>query len=211
MKKSRPLWDLVKFDGGHLHALVFQKPAGELGLGIRHLLARVDLRHRQQQLALDLHEVCSHHEIVGRKLKVALANELDVAHVLLGHKRHRNLHHVELLPADEIKKQIERPFKAFQKDLQRIGRNVEPVGDLKKRLAVKARKRHAVDGIGRCGVRHPGDVFERRLMRLGGLMSSIVPDLMNGLTSNRMGAALRSLRTRRFETRHRICFLILLH
>ena len=48
-------------------------------------------------------------------------------------------------------------------------------------------------------------------MRLGGLMSSIVPDLMNGLTSNRMGAALRSLRTRRFETRHRICFLILLH
>ena len=123
------------------HLFVFDDPPGKLGLRVLHLFARVNVRHRQQQLAFDVHEVGGHHEVVGGQFQVTLADEFNVGHVLLGQKRHGNVHHVKLLLADQVKQEVKRPFKAFQKHFERVGRDVKPLGHGKKRLTVQTRQR----------------------------------------------------------------------
>ena len=88
---------------------------------------------------------------------MALAHEIDVAHVLFGQFRHGDVEDVELLPANQVEKQIERSFKTLEKDLQRLGRNEEIFGTLPEGLAVETREHVLPHVVGRGEVRrHEG-------------------------------------------------------
>ena len=165
--------DMIYLSCGHFHLFVLQQAASEFGLRIGHLFARIRMRHGQKQLALDLHKMRRHRKIIGRKLQIAFADQLHITHVLFRNDRHRNLHDVELLPANEIKQKIEWTFEAFQKHSQRIGRNVKPFRNFKKRLSVEARKRHAVNGLRRRILSAAGiyQIGKRELLGLRGVRS----------------------------------------
>ncbi len=124
-----------------LHPLVLEQPAHELGARILRLLARLCRRLRKQQPRLDLDEHRSHQQVLGRELEVRAPHHLDVAQVLLGELGHRDVEHVDVLPADQVEQQVERALERLEEHLERLGRNVEVVRQVVVRLAVDARER----------------------------------------------------------------------
>ena len=50
-------------------------------------------------------------------------HDLDISHVLRGELGHRNVQHIEILPAYQVKKQIQRALEGLQHDLQSVGRD----------------------------------------------------------------------------------------
>src|SRR5256885_12993074 len=80
---------------------------------------------RSQHARLDLDEHGRHQQVLGRQLEVAAADLVDIAHVLARHVQHGNVEDVEVLLADQVQQQVQRPFEGFEEDLQRIGRDVQ--------------------------------------------------------------------------------------
>jgi len=68
---------------------------------------------------------------------------------LAGDCRHGDVQDVEVLLADQVEQQIQRPFEGFEEDLERIGRDVQVLRELEQRLAVQACERDLVDDLGR--------------------------------------------------------------
>ena len=77
-----------------------------------------------------------------------LLHHLDVAHVLAGQFRHRYIQHVEVVLADQVQQQIQRPLKGFQHQFQRIRRDVQILRQFQHRLAVDAGQRCGGFNIG---------------------------------------------------------------
>ena len=77
------------------------------------------------------------------------ADLVDVLQVLQRDLRHRDVEDVEVLLADQVQQQVQRPFEGFEEDFQRIGRDVQVVRQRKQRLAVQARQCDVVDHVGR--------------------------------------------------------------
>src|SRR5260363_186437 len=77
--------------------------------------------------------------IFSRKFKIARADALNILQILARELGHWNIEHIEVLPANQIQQQIERPLKGFKKNFKRIERNIEIARQLKERLAVQTR------------------------------------------------------------------------
>jgi len=54
--------------------------------------------------------------------------------------RHRYVEDIEILLADQVQQQVQRAFECIEEYFQRIGRDVQVVGQLEQRFAVQARK-----------------------------------------------------------------------
>ena len=136
---------LAQLLGGQLDLLVLQQAAHQFGARVLGFLAIVLLLGRQQHARLDLDEHGRHQQVLGRQLEVAAADFVDIAHVLARHVQHGNVEDVEVLLADQVQQQVQRPFEGFEEDLQRIGRDVQVLRQGEQRLAVQARQSHLVD------------------------------------------------------------------
>ena len=104
---------------------------------------------------------------------------LDVVDVLPGDLGDRDIEDVEVLAADQIEQQVERPLEGLEENLQRVGRNVEVPRQFGDGLALDDGKRHFAlgrlagggflrqEGFGRsrCVVDHRERRFPRRLAR----------------------------------------------
>ncbi len=134
---------------GELHLLVFEQAAHEFGARVFGFLAGIGLLDRQQHARLDLDQHRRHQQIFGREFEIGLAQLVDVAEVLHGDIRHRDVEHVEVLLADQVQQQIQRAFERFEEDFERVRRDVQIRRQLEERLAVQARERNAVDDVGR--------------------------------------------------------------
>jgi hypothetical protein len=93
----------------------------------------------QQHARLDLDQHRRHQQVFGSQFQVALADLLDIFQVLQGDLGHRDVEDVEVLLADQVEQQVERPFEGVEEDLERIGRDVQVVRHAQQRLAVQAR------------------------------------------------------------------------
>jgi hypothetical protein len=106
----------------------------------------------QQQSRLDRHQHRRHDQVLGRQLQVGGAHRLDVFQVLARERRHRNVEDVEILLANQVQQQVERALERLQDHFQRIGRDVEILGDLDHRLAVEPG--HVGGARERCRIGH---------------------------------------------------------
>ena len=66
------------------------------------------------------------------------SHHLDVAQVLAGELGHRDVEHVDVLPADQIQQQVERALERLEEHFERLRRNVQILRQLEQRLAVDA-------------------------------------------------------------------------
>ena len=77
------------------------------------------------------------------------AHHLDVSHVLPGQLGHRNIQDVQVLTADQIQEQIERPLERLEENLEGIRRNEEVVRKLQDRLTTHFPDRRRVLALSR--------------------------------------------------------------
>ena len=154
---SRSSRQFVDVFGGLFEALVFLQPADQLGARVAFLLL-LGLGPRQQHARLDLGQDCGHHEVFGGQFQAQSVHHFDVAGVLPGDLGDRNIENFEVLTADQVEQQVQRPFERIQEHFQRVGRNVQVVGQFQQRLAANRRKRHLglfLDGFGRLAGHRP--------------------------------------------------------
>jgi hypothetical protein len=97
---------------------------------------------RQQHARLDLGQDRGHHQVFGGELEAHLVHGLDVVDVLPGDLGDGDVEDVQVLAADQVQQQVQRPFEGVEDDLQRIRRDVEILGDLQHWLAEHDRQRH---------------------------------------------------------------------
>ncbi|MCY1408423.1 hypothetical protein D9M71_237430 [compost metagenome] len=130
-----------------LEALVLLQATDEFGARV--VLLRLDLgRTRQQHARLDLGEHRGHHQVFGGQLQANAFHQLDVPHVLTGDFRHRDVEDIDVLLADQVQQQVQRPFKRFQEYLQRVRRDVQVQRHFGERLTVHKRERKLLLRIG---------------------------------------------------------------
>jgi len=134
--------------GGELHLLVLEQAPHQLGARVFRLGAFGAAAHRQQHARLDLDQHCRHQQVLGGELEIALADLLDVGQVLARHVGERDVEDVEVLAPDQVEQQVQRSLEGFEKDLERIGRDVEVCRQREQRLAIEAGERNLVDGFG---------------------------------------------------------------
>src|SRR5690606_22125259 len=103
--------------------------------------------HRQQHAGLDLDEQGRHEQVFAGQLKVVAPDLLHIRQVLTRDVRHRDVQHVEVLLTDQVKQEVERAFEGFEKDLQRIRRNVKVLRQVEQGLAVQTRQCHGIDSV----------------------------------------------------------------
>ena len=84
--------------GGALEALVFLQAAHQLGARIGFIAGGGALRPRQQHPRFDLREGRGHQQVLARQFELQYLHQLDVAHVLAGDLRNRNIEDIEILP-----------------------------------------------------------------------------------------------------------------
>ncbi len=142
------LRQLSQAGGGHLHLLVFEQAAHQLGARVFGLFAFGLLLGRQQHARLDLDEHCRHQQILGGQLQVAAADLVHIRQVLLGHPHHGDVEDVEVLLADQVQQQIQRAFKGLEEDFKRVGWDVQVLRQRKQRLAVQASQGHLIHHVG---------------------------------------------------------------
>ncbi len=92
-----------------------------------------------------------------------LLHHLDVAHVLAGQFRHRDIKHVEVVLADQVQQQIQRPLEGFQHQFQRIRRDVQILREFQHRLAMDTGQR--CGGVNIC-LGHIGSVGTATTLQL---------------------------------------------
>ncbi len=125
-----------------LEALVLLQTTHQLGARIVFVRTFSRRRPRQQHARLDLREHRGHQQIFAGELQLQLRHHLDVLHVLTSDLGDRNVQDVEVLLADQVQQQIERPFERGQEHLQRVRRNIQIARQLGHRLAFDHSERH---------------------------------------------------------------------
>ena len=117
------------------------------------LLVLFRLRPRQQHARLDLGQHRGHHQVLGRQFQAQVLHQVDVLHVLVGDVGDRDVEDVQVLAADQIQQQVERPLEGIEEHLQRIRRDVQVLGQVELRLSLHDGERHLFllrrDGFGR--------------------------------------------------------------
>ena len=93
-----------------LEALVLEQARDQLGARIAPFFLLVVRRRRQQHARLDPREGRRHHQVLAGDVEVQLAHQLEVLEVLLGDLRDRHVGDLELVLADQVQQQIERPL-----------------------------------------------------------------------------------------------------
>lgn len=73
------------------------------------------------------------------------AHLIDIGHVLARDVQHGNVEDVEVLLTDQVKQQVQRAFKGFEKDLQRFRRDIQILRQRKQWLAIQACQSNLVD------------------------------------------------------------------
>ena len=134
---------------GVLHLLVFQQAAHQFGTRVAGFFAVQRLARWQQHARLDLYQHRRHQQILCRQFQVAAAHLVHIRQVLARECGHRDVKDVEVLLADQIQQQVQRPLKGLQNHLQRVWRDVQVSRQCKQRLAIQAGQRHG--GSGRAG------------------------------------------------------------
>jgi hypothetical protein len=107
-----------------LETLVFLQSPDQLCPGIIFFLV-FGLRAWQQHSGLDLGQHRCHQQIFAGQLELQLFHQLDVLHVLPRDFRDGNIEDIDILTAYEVKQQVEWALECLQKNLQRVGRDVE--------------------------------------------------------------------------------------
>jgi hypothetical protein len=147
-RRSSGQRQLAQAHRSELDLLVLHQPPHELGARVLGLGAVGRLPGRQQHPALDLDEHGRHQQVLAGQFEVVGPDLLHVLQVLSRDAGQRDVEDVEVLLADQVEQQVQRPFEGLQKDLQRVGRDVQVLRHAEQRLAVQARHRHLVDHIG---------------------------------------------------------------
>jgi hypothetical protein len=70
--------------------------------------------------------------------RLVFADLVDVDQILARHLGHRDVEDVEVLLADQVEQQVQRPLEGVEEDLEGVGRDVQIQRQLHHRLAVKA-------------------------------------------------------------------------
>ena len=78
---------------------------------------------RQQQPRFDFNQHRRHQQVFRRQIKLLRLDLGDVVQVLLGDFNHRDIQHVDILLADEVEQQVQRPLETAQDDFQRVRRD----------------------------------------------------------------------------------------
>ena len=130
--------------GGKFDLFVLHQAAHQVGTRVFGLMAIDAFAWRQEHARLDLDEHRCHQQIVAGQLQVVSADLFNIVQVLARHVGQRDVQDVEVLLADEVQQQVQRAFKGFKKNLQRVGRDVQVMRQLEERLAVQARQCHLV-------------------------------------------------------------------
>ena len=113
--------------GGRLELLVLEQTPDErfarifFGPGV--FLRRI--RARQQRARLDVNQRRRHYQELSRHVEIQVLHERDVAQVLLGDERDRDVVDVQLALANQVQEQIERSLKGVELDLIGVRRRFE--------------------------------------------------------------------------------------
>ena len=102
----------IEAGGGALHLFISQQAAHQFGARVGGFVFFDIFGLRQQQPRFDFDEHRRHQKIFGGKIELVRIHLRDVVQILLGDFHHRNIEHIDVLLADEIQKQIQRPLKA---------------------------------------------------------------------------------------------------
>ena len=119
-----------------LHPLVLQQPADQLGARIVGLGSGGGGGFGSSRRDLDLDQHRGHQQVLGGELELRATHHLDVVEVLPRQLRHRDVEHVDVLPADQVQQQVERTLEGLEEDFERLGRDVQVPRHLQHRLAV---------------------------------------------------------------------------
>jgi hypothetical protein len=122
---------------------------------------------RQEHPRLDLGQRGGHEQIFAGQLELQHLHQFDIAGVLAGDLRDRNIEYVEILPPDQIQEQIERTFEGLQEHFERLRRDVQISGQLGDGLAFHDGKGHLClllkrGGRGGGRIRHEREVWSHR-------------------------------------------------
>ena len=88
----------------------------EAGILFRRNLLQFGI-HRQQHFRLDMNQGGRHVHELGAQVHVQLPGLFHVLQILRGDGGDGNVLDIDLLPANQVQKQIERPFIMFQMDV----------------------------------------------------------------------------------------------
>src|SRR5512134_522977 len=103
---------------GLLEFLVLDQAPGELGAHDLRVFLRLQLRvgARQQRLRLHVDQGRGHHKELARDVEIERLQRFEVREVLLRDPRDRDVVDVELVLADQVQQEVERPLEDFQAD-----------------------------------------------------------------------------------------------
>ena len=97
---------------------------------------------RQQHARLDLGQHGGHHQILRRQLQIDRLHQFHVLHVLMRNLGNRYVEDLQILPADQVEQQVERPLERLEEHLQRLRRDVEVLRQLHQRRPLHDGERH---------------------------------------------------------------------
>ena len=112
----------VQIVRGQFHLFVGQQAAHQFRARVGFFFGLLG-RFGQQQPRFDFNQHRRHQQIFRRQIKLFRVHLRDIGQILLGNPHHRNIQHVDILLADKVQQQVQRPFKAVQHNLQGVGRN----------------------------------------------------------------------------------------
>src|SRR6266513_4635397 len=110
---------VVQLRGGFLEFFVFDQLADQVPARI--VLLRVFLRRLliegKQAAALEINQIGRHHDELAGNIDLQFLESLEVFEVLPRDPFDRNIGNIDLVSLDQVKQEIERPFKNFELNL----------------------------------------------------------------------------------------------
>ncbi len=107
-------------DRGDADRFEAAQPLRQRGRHIRCAHTFRSRRFRQQQARLEIGEPRRHHQIVGREFEPHPPRCFDEREILVGEREDRDFGEIDFLLAREVEQQVERTFKTFNVDDQRL-------------------------------------------------------------------------------------------
>ena len=115
---------MINVFGRLLEAFIFLQPSHQIGTRIGLLGDRV-ARAWQQHAGFNFREGGRHDQIFARQLELHILHQLDVVHVLARDVGQWNIQNIEILFANQIQEQIERPLECFKEYLECLRRDIK--------------------------------------------------------------------------------------
>ena len=115
------------------HLFVSQQTAHQLSTRICLFILNF-FRTRQQQARFNFNQHRRHQQVFRCQIKLIRFHLGNIVQILLGNLHHRNIEDIDILLADKVQQQIQRPLEAAQHHLQRIRRNKQILRHIGDRL-----------------------------------------------------------------------------